>query len=375
VKSFSCASLGRKAAVGILTTSQDVRPRGNFVLVKDSTGILDLGFCGYISSSRKLPPFSRAGALLEDLSQIEPHVGDIAHVAPDGMVNLVWEKRANHNALFLTEACNARCLMCPQPPKKHSPAHLETANRVLDLIKGEEVPAICITGGEPTLLGKDFIRILRRCTSEHPEAQIDILTNGQTFSDFDFAKSVAEVCGQRARLCISLHADCDELHDAIVQTKGAFRKTHHGLFNLARLQCNIELRFVVSRLNYTRLPYLADSMFRTYPFVSHVAIMGLEMTGYAKDNQQDVWIDPLDYHHELSRFVSEARRRGLNFSLYNHQLCVIDQCAWPIARRSISDWKQDYSPECVGCTKIDQCCGVFSTSGDRISRGIAPITQ
>lgn len=265
--------------------------------------------------------------------------------------------------------------MCPQPPKKHNPAHLETANRVLDLLEGEQLPAICITGGEPTLLGKDFVRIVRRCTSEHPESQVDILTNGQTFSDFDFAKSVAEACGQGARLCISLHADCDELHDSIVQSKGAFRKTHSGLFNLARLQCNIEVRFVVSRLNYGRLPYLADTMFRTYPFVSHVAIMGLEMTGYAKDNHLNIWIDPLDYRHELSRFVSEARRRGINFSLYNHPLCVIDQCAWPYARRSISDWKQDYSSECASCIKLAQCCGVFSTSESRISRGIAPITQ
>ena len=33
--------------------------------------------------------------------------------------------------------------------------------------------------------------------------------------------------------------------------------------------------------------------------------------------------------------------------IYNHQLCLIDRRVWPFAVKSISDWKNEYHPECA----------------------------
>ena len=33
--------------------------------------------------------------------------------------------------------------------------------------------------------------------------------------------------------------------------------------------------------------------------------------------------------------------------IYNHQLCLIDRALWPFAVKSISDWKNEYHPECL----------------------------
>lgn len=372
MKSFNGTPLKKTSSLGILTTSQEVTPRSNYVLVKKKLGFFDLGYAGYISASPKLPPFSKAGAQLRNLDEIERSGGDIALLTADGSISLIWEKASAHNALFLTEACNARCIMCPQPPRKHDPIHEKNAHKILDLLRTEKLPSICITGGEPTLLGKKFIQLLSRCVVEHPESQIEVLTNGQPLKNFELVKDIAGICTPNVRFCVSLHADTDELHDNIVQRDGAFERTHKALFNLARFGISTEIRFVVSKLNFFRLPALADFIFRTYPFISHLAVMGLEMTGCAAENTEDVWIDPVDYGQELLLFVQEAKRRRLPFSIYNHQLCTTPKEVWPYTRRAISDWKQEYAPECSSCLRKEQCGGVFMTSGTKVSRGISP---
>ena len=52
----------------------------------------------------------------------------------------------------------------------------------------------------------------------------------------------------------------------------------------------------------------------------------------------------------------------MNVSIYNTPLCVLDNCLWKFARKSISDWKQTNLDECKKCSKLDECCGVFETS-------------
>lgn len=372
MKSFDGISIKKTSSLGILTCSDEVSPRSNYVLIKKRLGFFDLGYAGYITTCPKLPPFSKIGTQLNELDKVEHAEGDIALLAADGTISIVWEKSSAHNALFLTEACNARCIMCPQPPKEHDPVHAENAHAILDLLRTEKISSICITGGEPTLLGINFIKILKRCVVEHPESQIEVLTNGQSLESFELVKMIANACSPNVRFCVSLHADTDDVHDKIVRKHGAFWRTHKGLFNLARFGINTEIRFVVNKFNVTRLPSLADFIFRTYPFVCHLAVMGLEMTGCAAKNTDEVWIDPLDYERELFLFAQEAKRRRLPFSIYNHQLCTIPKEVWPYTRKAISDWKQEYSPECSGCLHKEQCGGVFSTSGTKVSRGISP---
>jgi len=370
MKTFSGTSLKNKATIGILTTSEEVVPRGNYILIKDIPKTFDLGYAGYLCTSSKLPLFSRSGIMFPNLGTIKEAEGDIALVMPDGKVCCVWEKASHQNALFLTDSCNARCLMCPQPPQKHDPKHIKNAHKILDYLYGSSQYNICITGGEPTLVKSDFVELLKRCVCEHPEAHIEILTNGQTLSNFEFVKTIASVCTNKVRFCISLHADSDELHDKIVQRKDAFKKTHQGIFNLRRFGISTEIRFVVNKINYKRLSAIPNYIFRTYPFIDHLVIIGLEMTGYALDNEASVWIDPFEYQEEILAFVKEASRRRLPFSIYNHPLCVLPQEAQKFARKSISDWKQSFAADCLSCSKKDYCCGIFTTSESRVSKHI-----
>jgi hypothetical protein len=51
---------------------------------------------------------------------------------------------------------------------------------------------------------------------------------------------------------------------------------------------------------------------------------------------------------------------GMNVPIYNLQLCVLRRNLWKYARKSISDWKNVYLPECDGCGVRQECGGFLS---------------
>ena len=104
----------------------------------------------------------------------------------------------------------------------------------------------------------------------------------------------------------------------------------------------VEIRVVLHQQTYARLPKLAEFITRNLRFVDQVALMGLEMTGFTRANLAQLWIDPVDYREPLRLAVAHLQGHGLDVSIYNHQLCVLDRDLWPVARKSISDWKNEY---------------------------------
>ncbi|HWW61751.1 MAG TPA: His-Xaa-Ser system radical SAM maturase HxsC, partial [Thermoanaerobaculia bacterium] len=199
--------------------------------------------------------------------------------------------------------------------------------------------------------------------------------NGRLFFYRRFAAKLAALEHPDLVLGIPLYSDIAARHDHIVQAKGAFEETVIGMQHLDRYGVRVEIRVVLHALSIPRLPQLATFIARNFPFACHVALMGLEMFGLVHQHLAELWIDPADYQRELAAASDILRDAGMNVSIYNHQLCVLDRRLWPLARKSISDWKNVYLPECNGCGVIDQCGGFFQ-SGTKIRsahiRTVAP---
>ncbi len=293
-------------------------------------------------------------------------------IGKDGIITVVWEKKAPINPLLLTEMCDCRCLMCPQPPKAHDRTLTERSKRILSLVKIENTQTICLTGGEPTLLKEEFFDILGIINKKQPKSSVMLLTNGKSFANFEFTKRFVSSRPKDFLTCVSMHSDVDEIHDRIVGVKGSFYKTAMGLQNLARFREKIEIRVVVSRINSHRLESIATFIQRNFPFISHCTFMGMEITGLACDNYETVWIDPYDYREEISRALRVLSRADLSVSIYNVPLCLTEPKSWSFARQSISGWKNDYLPICEGCSVKSRCCGIFTTSGVHQSSHILP---
>ncbi len=171
---------------------------------------------------------------------------------------------------------------------------------------------------------------------------------------------------------IPLYLAASHIHDYVLQADGAFDETVRGILKLKAVGQQVEIRVVVHRQN-AGLPALAEFIGRNLAFVDHVIFMGLEMTGFAKANILDLWIDPVDYQHELYEAASLVDDLGLRTSIYDHQLCAVNPRVRSLAAQSISDWKNEYIDECESCILRSSCGGFFATGRVRRSDHIKAI--
>jgi hypothetical protein len=65
----------------------------------------------------------------------------------------------------------------------------------------------------------------------------------------------------------------------------------------------VEVRVVLHALTAPRVVETCRWLARNLPFVKHVALMGLENTGFALANADELWIDPIDYREGLAEGV------------------------------------------------------------------------
>jgi hypothetical protein len=78
---------------------------------------------------------------------------------------------------------------------------------------------------------------------------------------------------------------------------------------------------------------------------------------------------------ELSESVEFLAGQGIRVSIYNTQLCILPPHLWQYARKSISDWKNSYLPECSSCSKIVECGGLFTWNLDKHSNYIKAFAE
>jgi len=299
---------------------------------------------------------------------------DIISIAPSGLINTLYKNNHTHNSMFVTDRCNSNCLMCSQPPKdKDDIDYLYNINMQLIPLLPKTVDQLGVTGGEPTLLGNKLLNIIDSFHSHLPDSHMHILSNGRVFAWKDYTKNLSTVNHSKLVFGIPLYSDYPLQHDYIVQAKDAFSQTVLGLHNLEKYGIKVEIRIVVHKQSIGRLYDLAKFIYKNLPFVSHIAIMGLEYVGYTPHNDKLLWIEPDEYIDVLSNTLFYLDHNNLHVSLYNTPLCLVPKYLWKFCRRSISDWKQIYLDECKLCTKNSECSGVFETS-KRYSENIKAIT-
>lgn len=300
--------------------------------------------------------------------------GDVVRLSTDSKrVRVLWRQNSNHNNFLVTERCDNYCLMCSQPPKQIDDSWI--IDEILEAIPllDPATKELGFTGGEPTLIGERLFEILRACKEHLPHTAIHVLSNGRRFSDHTFAKQWADVNHSDLMVGIPVYADVSTVHDYVVQADGAFDETIRGILNLKELGQQVELRVVLHRQTYKHLPRLAEFINRNLLFVDHVALMGLEIMGFTRANLDDLWIDPADYQAELYDAVITLESSGLNVSIYNHQLCILDKRLWRFAVKSISDWKNEYIDECTRCAVKQECGGFFTSAQFKRSAHIKTI--
>ncbi len=302
--------------------------------------------------------------------------GDILAInIESGQLRTIYRRTSKHNSFLVTERCNSYCLMCSQPPRDINDEWI--ADEILEALPlvDKQTHELGFTGGEPTLLGQRFVHILRQCKDVLPSTAIHVLSNGRNFANKDVARSWASVQHPDLMVGIPLYSDVSDRHDYVVQADGAYDETIRGILNLKRERQRVEVRVVLHKQTYARLPKLAEFLARNLLFVDHVALMGLEIMGFTRANLDNLWIDPVEYQPQLREAVQILHAARMNVSIYNLQLCLLDRQLWPFAVQSISDWKNEYIDECKKCAVRERCGGFFVSAQYKRSENIRALAH
>lgn len=370
MKQIQCKSFNiEEDVVGRITFRKKIFNRSKEIWVSKDASSPISGYAATITTNENIVSNGKPYCVVDSIEEFNE--GDVVVINKRGEIIFVYEVKSNHNAIMATERCNHRCIMCPQPPILQE-KDKTTFNLKLISLFDKSTREIGITGGEPTLIGDNLFVLINHIKKELPKTAISILSNGVKFADKEYAMKLAKCRHHDLQIDIPLFSDIAEEHNRIVGAK-TFYKTVQGLYNLALFHQRIGLRIVVHKQTYRRLPQFADYIYHNFPFVSQVAFMQMETTGLAKENLDQLWIDPYDYNMELREAVLLLADRGMKPYIYNAQLCVLPDDIRCYAQQSISDWKDIYISECNGCVLRGQCAGFFESNRNAHSSHIKKV--
>lgn len=300
--------------------------------------------------------------------------GDIVWVNSRlNQVKSVLSSRSTANTLLLTEQCENRCLFCSQPPNQLSDTHLYH-QAALALLNFNSQAFIGLSGGEPTHNENAFITLLSTLKQFDNCTKLHILSNGRRFRDNDFTNQIVEIINGRDVLWgIPLYGHYSDLHNHLVVSENAFIDTVEGLLNLSSQGQSIELRILPVKDNLKYLENIIQFVVSSFLNLPIISIMNLEPKGYARKNFNSLYASVEDQVPSLERAVECADRFGVEIRLFNYPLCLLSEVLRCKAVKSISDWKNYYTNECLECKLRNDCGGFFTSSKGKFLENIRKI--
>jgi radical SAM protein with 4Fe4S-binding SPASM domain len=296
--------------------------------------------------------------------------------------------------LALTYRCNNECSHCYNARSRSYP-ELETQDwkRILEMLWEIGIPHICFTGGEATLR-QDLPELVQYAS--HLGQITGLLTNGRRLSDADYLRSLLDAGLDHVQITLESHDP--EIHDAMVDSRGAWRQTIQGIKNV--LETNL---YVMT--NTTLLEINASHFIKTIDFLAELGVptIGCNALIYAgagktvgtglpeKDlepllrkvrektdqtNQRLIWYTPTQYCH-FDPVQLELGVKACTAAMYN--MCIepngdVIPCQsfyrsvgnilndpWDsIWNHELSLWLRErkYVPEvCQKCSVLQECGG------------------
>lgn len=261
--------------------------------------------------------------------------------------------------------CNNNCIMCTNPAEFQDKADsfLYSEKKVLDRVKSWKEKGILgkdninLTGGEPTI-HPQFLKILKEVRKIFPENRVVVVTNGRMLSYDYFIREVLKV--NDLVLEIALHSYLPKMHDRITGVKGSFKQTIKGIrnfFKLSNITQEIEIRIVVTKINYKIVDKIIGFIIREFPKVDRVVIIFMEMEGAAKDNFKSVGLSHSDFNRYLPK-IKKWEKYLKDIRLYHFPLCSVPSELWPNTWRTLRRKEVTFLPSCNKCLYKKYCLGI-----------------
>lgn len=327
----------------------------------------------YISEEVTLLPLGLIFTGLDEMLFTEYDIVEIR----DNKVYKIFDVTSNENSIVVMNKCNENCIMCPCTEIWRNLDISMSVNEIIELINyiPSDTRHLTLTGGEPTLVGYGFLKILDNINDHLNHVDIQILTNGRTFSNRKYFDGLKMRIRNNMQFGIPVYGYNSTTHDFIVQTKGAFNETVTGIKNLLSCGANVELRIVVSRLNYENMTKIAHFIINNFTGLDSVKIMAMEMMGSAAKNRKRLWIDYSEAFKASKNAIKLFLMNGIDVKLYNFPLCKVGEGYWGICSKSITSFKIEYNDSCNYCPVKSICGGVFKSTLKITNMRLEPVKR
>lgn len=301
---------------------------------------------------------------------------DVFQISGSGAAYKYYDNEIGDNAFMLTDQCNSNCIMCPATDNMRKKRNTVNVDEILDIIRHMPSDArhITITGGEPFLIGNRIFEIFKAFKEKCHNTSFLLLTNGRALSYEPFIRKFYETAPTKIIIGIPLHGYDATSHDAITRSPGGFEQTIRGIKNLINFGYQVELRMVVSKLNYHNITRICELIVKEFPGVCRVRVMGLEMLGNAAVNKNDVWIPYNEAFSASKEGIDLLIKNSIQVGLYNFPLCSVEEKYHPIAAKSITGYKVRYAEACDQCLLKDACGGIFAGTIRLAKDDVKPVT-
>jgi len=151
--------------------------------------------------------------------------------------------------------CNIRCVFCYYNEELNSQDYTTAQiKRMLDLASEYHIKDIDFSGGEPTIR-KDFPELVGYA-SHLGFRTICVITNGTRIGEMAYLRRLVDA--GLNEVLLSVHGHDHETHDALVGSKGAFKKIRSTLRNINALKLRLRVNTVVNRHNHKHLDALSE---------------------------------------------------------------------------------------------------------------------
>lgn len=289
--------------------------------------------------------------------------------------------------LRLTMACNERCPFCNVPMEDYArptPTPAET-DADLQAFFDDGAETLTISGGEPTLLRKRLLDVIKRARAGGIR-WVELQTNA-ILIDEAYAAALAEAGLTSA--FVSLISHVPEHHDALAGLEGAFERCVEGIRQLLAHGVRVTLNPVTARRTQALLPDYVDWVADHLPGVTFLSLSAVQPHGRARAHMDELLPDYDVLGDAIRRARARAGARGIDVinPYCGLPLCVgwaddLSRCveAFEAVRGGWRDTPgienvgdKRHGPPCASCALRTRCGGAWHAYWDlRGGQGLAP---
>ena len=301
--------------------------------------------------------------------------GDIISISEKGVYSTSYYEGTHEVDIFVTNKCNSNCIMCPLSEyvrKQTKNGYIAWLKNYIKLLP-ENISYLNVTGGEPTLAGRDFLDVMKLLSDKYNHSDFQLLTNGRSVADKELLEDILSVSPYGIRFAIPIHSTNEDVHDGITRVPYSFKQTDVGIKNLLKRNQKVEVRIVISKKNIETIFESAKYIQKNYKGVFCVNFVAMEMMGNAAVNKDELWIDYSEAFVKIRKAIDLLVCSGIDVQLYNFPLCAVDKGYWHIASKSITDYKIRFMDECDECQVKDICGGFFYSTKQLMQPKVQPV--